>query len=455
LVALGTGALIAGCDNDAKLTKSGEGEACERTADCEDNLKCIQGACYRSASGGNEGGEGNGTGGSMVGPPAPVLGGPGESCTKRADCEEGLGCFNERCVEDAGEGGAGPGGGPELGGPGETCVLTSDCEAGLSCVPQTGFFGTALQNIGFSNVCAAVDTGIEPTGNVCGHECIEDKDCCELPLDYHLAAGTYPFSIGANSCAQLADLLTGVNCASPTALAVPINAARCFAQATFCDCADTTWSCTGGRCVYEEACTITALDAPDQPGGCPARSRAGNVLTQTCDADSERCGAVAATGCTTDATCEGEYVADSLLTDICVTDECTCYEATGQCYRKCFKNQDCRAGRVCDTTTSVCVLAPACEQDIECAVEAGDFRYRCIEGVCDFLCENDLDCNPQGLILGGFYQVCGSDNRCHELGCASHGECPAGVGGVQLFCGAAAPADEGTVESALTGGTPE
>ncbi len=50
----------------------------------------------------------NATGGTTV---APVLGGEGESCTKRADCEADLRCFNQRCTA-SGEtgGGAGAGG---------------------------------------------------------------------------------------------------------------------------------------------------------------------------------------------------------------------------------------------------------------------------------------------------------------------------------------------------------
>jgi hypothetical protein len=457
LVALAASGLVAGCDSDAKVTKSAEGETCERTADCNDGLKCIQGACYKSSSGGNEGGQGSGSGGSTVGPPAPVLGGLGESCTKRADCEDGLGCFNQRCVEDpTGEGGGGPIGGPELGGPGETCGLSSDCEEDLACVPQTEG-PILLQAIGSNSVgvCTAVNTGLEPSGNECGHECAEAGDCCELPILYHQPydAFTYTYGTGANSCAQLADLLTGVNC-NGAALAPPV-AARCFAQAAFCECAADTWACTNGSCVYEEGCTITALEASAQPGGCPSLSRSGRPLVATCNQDTNTCAPAAAEGCTNDASCVGDYVADSLLTDICVADECTCYQETSQCYRACSKDLDCRAGRVCDTATSVCVLAPACTEDIECIARFSDFRYKCITGACEIHCENDLDCNPGGLTNGGFKEVCGADNQCHPLGCTTNEECPPAAGDVRMFCGVAREIAVGGVESAITGGTPE
>ena len=48
LVALSTGSLVAGCDSDAKIAKSGLGESCDSSADCDDGLNCLQGACYKS-----------------------------------------------------------------------------------------------------------------------------------------------------------------------------------------------------------------------------------------------------------------------------------------------------------------------------------------------------------------------------------------------------------------------
>ena len=65
LVALGLGGLVAGCDGDATIAKSGEGESCDRTADCGDGLKCLQGTCYEVAPSGGEGGQDTGSGGSM------------------------------------------------------------------------------------------------------------------------------------------------------------------------------------------------------------------------------------------------------------------------------------------------------------------------------------------------------------------------------------------------------
>lgn len=447
LVALATGGLVTGCDSDASIAKSGVGQSCDSASDCDDGLVCLQNACYKSGSdigGGEGGGEDPG-----VGPTPPVLGGPGESCTKRADCEDGLGCFAERCVEEpTGGSGAGPGG-PTLGGIGETCGLTSDCSEGLSCVPQTDGQGPILKAIGSNSVgvCSPVNSGIEPTGKDCHAECAEAADCCELPVAYHQPydAITYTYGTGANSCAQLEVLLDGVNCGA--AVLTAINAARCFAQAAFCNCEEDTWACTDGACTYEGACEASGAT----PGGCPALSRTGRVLTQACNTDDHCAPEEAPAGCTTDASCTDKYVADSALTDICTAGECTCYKATGGCYRKCNADLDCRQGLVCDTT-KVCVPGPECESDAQCAVVNGDFRFKCNTETskCEMPCANDIDCNPFGITNGYLTAVCNADNRCEQIGCTVNDDCPS-VGGVKTFCtDRLAPAGEGAIESAVT-----
>jgi len=225
LVALATGGLVAGCDSDAKLAKSAEGDSCTKTADCNDGLRCEQGTCFKATSHiDNSAGAPSGAAGEpgVVAPTPPVLGGPGESCTKRADCEDGLSCLSQRCTMDAsiGAGGAGTGTGPTLGGLGETCVLTSDCSKGFACLPGTarGEFGVGV------GTCAPIDTGLKPTGNVCGAECTKPADCCELPVQAQTATG-------ASSCADLAALVGNIaNCETATLT----NGAICLAYASYC-----------------------------------------------------------------------------------------------------------------------------------------------------------------------------------------------------------------------------
>lgn len=428
LVALGTGSLLAGCDGDETPPKSGEGESCDKTADCSDGLKCLEGACYKSGSDTNEGGSsGN------VGPTPPARSGLGETCTRRSDCEDGLGCFNARCVDPA----EGAGGGPataSLGGLGETCVLTSDCEKDLACQPPPNGLG--------AGVCTPLETGLMGTGKDCHAECLEASDCCELPVAYHsFYDGVFNFyGTGANSCAELTSLLDGVDCATTV---IGAELARCFANDAFCGCAADTWSCSEmGTCVYDTGCSVNG----SVPDGCPLYSRSGRPLSSVCSVDGI-CGAAAPTTCTTDASCVNKAVVD--VGDTCVANECTCYQ--GSCYRQCDADLDCAKGRLC-SEDKVCVLAPQCTSDSQCAVLTGDYRFTCNldTNTCVKPCENDLDCNPGGL-TGGLTMLCNADQMCEPLGCTENDDCPAASGGVKMFCSEKLVVTPGTnVSSAIT-----
>ena len=429
MVALATGGLLAGCDSDEKIAKSSAGESCTKTSDCDDNLKCLDGTCYKTSasSGGSansEGGEGNTTAGTtVVGPKPPVLGKLGESCARRADCVDGLACLNQRCSEDVMVGAGGEGsGGPTLGGPGETCGLTSDCGEGLSCLPG---YGEGSYGVG---ICTPIDSGLKPTGKVCGAECVEAADCCELPVAQHALLGAY-------SCADLAALVEDI----PTcATAVGLEGSRCLAYSAYCDdqCGKNTWSCDTGSCVYKAKCT----KATQVVGGCPAYTRGGHGVSP-CDVKTSKCEPVAAVvaGCTSDAKCDaGLAVADS-VGDTCSKGECSCNTATGGCYRKCSEPADCPVSYTCDDKTSMCSPVGNCSSDAQCINAYHDVRYTCVAGACKPpACEHDIDCSPFGL-NGSFTKVCGPDKQCVPLGCSSDDECPAYVGvgnsgGVRSFC---------------------
>ncbi len=458
-VALATGGLAVGCDGDLKIARSSAGDSCDKTSDCNDGLRCIDHTCYKNAtsSGGsanNAGGDG--TGGTVVtGPKPPVLGGPGESCAKRADCEDGLACLAQRCQMDgAGMGGGGPTG-PTLGGPGETCGLTSDCTTGLTCLPSDGTNFPAARGSGSNSVgvCTPTDNGLEPTGKSCnGAECTTADDCCELPVAAQISNALAPtYGTGVNSCAELAVVLDGVKC--DAAVLTTQNAARCFAQATYCTCGKTTWTCSdAGRCVYAAACTKDYAT----PGGCPTYSRAGYPLTSLCDTDgSGKCEPPAAlAACKTDVECDkGLVVADSGGIERCTAGECTCYKALGACYRKCGEDLDCAKGKSCDTKTKVCVPNAACDSDAFCVTYNNDIHSKCLmpEGVCDTECINDRECNYGSLTNSASTRVCNAMHRCELVGCTTDTECPAGAGGVKLFCTATpAPAAGATASSAIT-----
>ncbi|MDF3070179.1 MAG: hypothetical protein K0R38_5780 [Polyangiaceae bacterium] len=434
IVALASGGLLSGCDSDDALARSALGESCDKTSDCSDGLKCIQGTCYQSQSSGgssNEGGDGSG--GTVVLPKPPEPSGEGENCTKRADCEEGLGCFNGRCTTDAG-GTGGSNGGVTLGSRGETCGLSSDCAKGLACLPQDGGNNLPLPLAAGSNsigVCTPVNSGIEPTGKSC-FECAEAADCCQLPLIEQAA-------VGAKSCADLASLAYSAYCSD--------------------QCGDDTWACDSGLCQYTGECTASGNVAE----GCPAYSRTGRALPTACDVKSGVCGGAPVVGCKKDSECVSTVAKPVLVsddpTDTCVDDECVCYTESGGCYRKCAEDLDCAAGFVCDGDTSLCVAADSCTSDAQCAVAYGDIRYKCQDdGICKPGCENDIDCS-YGSLEGGFEMVCGPDKTCVNVGCSDDAECtypaydaiPALLGTVRGFCAEAVEVEPvGGVRSAIT-----
>lgn len=448
LAALAVGGLAAGCDSDAKVARSAEGESCTKTSDCEDNLRCKASVCVSSGTDTNNPGAGGddntGGGAGPVGPAPVVLGGPGETCGKRTDCADGLACISGRCSTDSatGEGGGGNSG-PVLGGPGETCGLTSDCQAGLQCLPNGAVYNPQAEALGANNVgvCSVVDNGLEPTGKQCGAECLTAADCCELPFELHA-------TVAAESCSELAGLLAGANCA--TAVTGTVLAAQCFAQTAYCECAKNTWACEAGKCSYTAACSKVGFNSPN---ACPSYTRSGIPLSTPCDTTgSKKCTPPAGEPvCKTDANCETKPVTGGGLAT-CGVDECTCYKPNGLCYRKCQEDLDCPANYLCDTKTTVCVPDVGCASDAECVVRTRNINAKCFEGgVCDTWCDNDVDCNYGYLVYPGAPRVCNAEHRCEAVGCLSDRECPPTAHNLRLFCAdKPAAAEPGGVVGAIT-----
>jgi len=419
-----SGSLI-GCGDDdgdedtaaPKVTKSKAGESCLNTNDCDKGLACFSNVCLEapSGTGGSDGTGGSTATGGKGGSTTTTLGTEGESCTRRADCAPPLGCFNQRCA-NAGSGEGGGGNVPTRGERGETCVLSSDCEASLVCLPNGGGIGPGAGSVG---VCTDANTDIQPTGNVCGAECREAADCCQIPVELHA-------TIGVKTCTDLADVLDGVTCNSS---ATAQNQARCLVNEAFCEgCGARTWQCNAGRCNYNAECTADGL----VPGGCPTFSRAGFPLVSLCDVgESDRCQpAMVDPLCDVDADCDGLMVTDDPA-DTCNAGECTCFQSA--CLRRCDSSLDCRVGYECDTGDDVCVPEGACTSDLTCQRQAGDIRAVCVDGGCSIPCVVDLDCNV-GLVEGGFQRVCNADNMCEAIGCTQDNDCPGTVNNVKLFC---------------------
>jgi hypothetical protein len=428
---LATGALVIACGDDdekagpaAVLEGSGPGESCTRTSDCTGDLVCVNNFCQADVGGGGEG----------SGPPPGAVGEEGESCASRSDCASGLRCIEQVCTASSGAGGEGNVPTGRAGGIGETCQNVRDCEEGLTCIPDPF---TAL------GICDLDEYGLEPTGNVCGAECKTAADCCELPQNMTISDGITITSVF--SCADLVAAIAGADCAG-AALPQRTNQA-CFYLQTYCGtCAMAAWECTDNRCVYTADCDNNG----DVLGGCPVRTRAGSSITSTCDtAGTGKCVAPAGMGCTTEASCNSQPVADQLA-DTCSVDECTCYQSG--CYRKCNENLDCPFRYECDTTNEVCTPIGACATHTECAASMGDVRAQCRAGACVIPCSNDQECSASGAANGSPFTgiVCSAAGICEPLGCTSDDECGVSAGGVHTFCTPPVPSRTGGAVSAIT-----
>jgi hypothetical protein len=304
-------------------------------------------------------------------------------------------------------------------------------------------------------VCDITSFGIVPTGKVCGGECAAADDCCQLPQLEQSA-------VGIKSCADLTALIAtnAVDCAA-TQVAASLGAHLCFLDSAYCaGCGATTWKCTDNTCVYNVACTVAA--GADAPKGCPVYSRLGHLLPD-CNAKGLKCtGQTVADLCTTDASCTGQVVADSLGADSCSDGECTCYAGNHECYRKCARDLDCAAGRICDKDSSLCVPDSACVTDTQCALKNGSLDYTCRTDThtCAHSCTTDRDCSGTGHVSGnteeGTYfngSVC-SNGFCEYVtdDCTDDSQCPLGAtNGYKTFCiDAPALAPDTSVTSAIT-----
>jgi len=234
--------------------------------------------------------------------------------------------------------------------------------------------------------------------------------------------------------------LNAVDCS--VALAPSTLGARlCGADADYCSgCTATTWKCTDNACVYNVACTVAA--GMDNVKGCPTYTRLGNT-SPACNTKALKCtgNAIAAVGCTTDASCTGVVVADSEGIDTCSDGECTCYTATRGCYRKCERDIECATGKTCDTTTNVCVPSDTCTTDTQCALAHDDIDFKCNKGTCAQSCTTDRNCSPTGSNneeeeFAGFNgMICGADGFCASVvgDCVDDSECGV-IGGLKTFC---------------------
>ena len=313
--------LSAACDDDPVLGAAGE--SCTRRADCAEGLACIAGVCTG----------GSGDAGAGV---APV--GEGGSCDARSDCLTGLVCMDNRCARAP----LGVDPNNRYGTRGESCQAKNDCDPALACV---------------SNMCREVTLSLGHTEKDCYRvECAETADCC-------------------------ADFVPNENCAT--------YEENCAVDPIFCNTYRTLCECSQD-CV-DEVCVAAAQ-------GCAEDAECTSMQTPFClEGRCSQCGQ--------DSDCAGAGTQ-------CVA---------GVCMAACAIDENCPLLHACQD--SVCVDV-GCATDRECVFVTGDSQARCAEGECGVPCTDDADCAGEG---EDRFQVC-EEERCVFVGCDNDAECRALLG---------------------------
>jgi hypothetical protein len=310
---------LAACDDEEDVALGGAGESCTRRADCAEGLSCIAEVC--SAASADAG---------MSTPPAAE----GGDCLARSDCRAGLVCNEGRCEQ------APLGVDPDnrYGGRGESCQAKNDCEGELACV---------------GNACREVTLSLARTEKDCYRvECAETDECC-------------------------AAFVPNENCEA--------YRENCETDPIFCNTYRSLCECNL-ECV-DQVCLAAAQ-------GCETHEECGSTQTPFCV--SGRC-----SQCGDDVDCAGAGTQ-------CVA---------GVCMAACTIDENCPSLHTCQE--SVCVDT-GCTSDRECVFATHDPLARCVESECSVPCDDDADCTSEQ----SPFQVCESE-RCVFVGCENDAECRA------------------------------
>ena len=231
--------LSASCEEEP--ARGAAGESCTRRADCADGLMCFGGICASPAPDG---------GASQGAPPAAE----GGACEARVDCQDGLVCTANRCAQAA----IGVDPDSRYGGRGESCQAKNDCEQDLACV---------------SNACREVTLSLSHTEKDCYRvECGQAADCCEgfVPNEncaaYQANCETDPIFCNtyrtlcecAEECVDEVCVAAAQGCATDaecTSVQTPFCVdTRCSQCGEDADCAGAGTQCVAGVCMA--ACAI-------------------------------------------------------------------------------------------------------------------------------------------------------------------------------------------------------
>jgi hypothetical protein len=315
------------CSDDetqqAARSVGGEGESCTSRADCQSGLQCIGNVCLRSAPPEED-----------AGPPPVRLSQEGETCGARSDCEPGLACIAGVCSTGPSDPDAGAQTG--VGQKGESCRTRIDCEAGLACI---------------RSICTPADYPVQPTGKECVRiECRAAKDCCPTP---------------SSSCTNYERYC---NLGDPY---------YCSLFDTYCKCDEAAWSCTGDKCVF----------------------------VQTCEPDAGRV-------CPSSMVCSGGKCVRCAKDDDCASGQ-SCI--ANECKKACTLDEECPVFHRCQSSQCVEV---GCQTTRECVAYTKNPLAFCRDKSCREPCTSDLECNASSYNFRGCIS-----GFCEDLGCETDEEC--------------------------------
>jgi hypothetical protein len=303
--------------------RGAEGESCTSRSDCEDGLACIDNRCVEP---GADSGEADG-GDTM--PVADTRGSAGESCTRRADCMSGHACVDSVCLD---EGDLPMGMIPSTrGARGESCQARNDCVDELACIG-----GRCIEN----------DFSFDVQPKECFRvQCEEDDECCSsfvAPID----------------CPTLQTACEGGDAASCT-----LFDAQCVCP----------FRCTEQSCIVANACEVDT-DCFSAALRCFDGVCAQCVMSSDCPVEGEQC-------------------------------------MSGVCRAGCERNDQCPLFFACQEGECI---ETGCQSARECYFATQDPLSECRDGTCVTPCENDAEC--------GAFEAC-SNRSCMFIGCETDEEC--------------------------------
>jgi len=411
-------------------------DECQVNAHCNDGIfctvdSCVNGTCWNSPSNARCPDDGQYCNGSEYcsassgcrhsGDPCAAIGltcnettDECEGCLVDADCDDGVGCTNDTCVNNS-------------------CVFTPD---DLNCADD-GLYCNGLEICSPLDDCVSAGDPCEASGRICNEdedrcdECLTSQDCddglycngaetcvggsCRPGSDPCFGQSCDEINDMCDACFTDADCDDGEYCNGAESCVGGVcqigmdpcpgmicNEARneCMTCLVDADCED-SWFCNGSETCWDGFC---------RPGEFPCQG-------QLCDEGSQAC-----VDCLVDDDCDDGFYcsgAETCQDGVCQTgpDPCPgqiCDEPNDEC-KTCTQDSDCDDGLYCNGTETcvggTCQVGADPCPGLVCDEDADECKT-CTQ---DSDCDNGLFCDGLETCVGGFCSL--GDNPCPPLMC--------------------------------------